>query len=120
MKLFLDTERDLTDRESTIKKMNHCNKFATFSSFDKTRAKLNPDSLINYPSPYASVQVNGSKSTPTTLEKRFIDNSLYATVKRTPRVPKSEHNIYDYPGSYEKRHKKRANRAQLLLNLILH
>ena len=70
-------------------------------SLDKTRAhlRLTDQSLLNYPSPYASVQISESKSNPTTFDKRFIDETLYATVKRAPQTPKSEHNIYDYPGT---------------------
>lgn len=73
---------------------------------------------IYYPSPYASMQVtsnghfNGHSMTlkPMTVtlvaEGRCqelqagqvrVEESQYATVKRTPRINKAERNIYDYP-----------------------
>lgn len=39
---------------------------------------------------------NGSDAGSLTLSR--LDESPYATVKRTPRLPKADRNIYDYPG----------------------
>uniref|UniRef100_T1KS24 Down syndrome cell adhesion molecule n=1 Tax=Tetranychus urticae TaxID=32264 RepID=T1KS24_TETUR len=93
------------------------------NEFEKTRTKviMGPDqSLIAYPSPYASVQINGSNLTEPSLgstiqsststlkanntlnnngciDQRFIEETPYATVKRTPRHCKADRNVYDYP-----------------------
>ncbi|XP_015789809.1 uncharacterized protein LOC107366696 [Tetranychus urticae] len=93
------------------------------NEFEKTRTKviMGPDqSLIAYPSPYAFVQINGSNLTEPSLgstiqsststlkanntlnnngciDQRFIEETPYATVKRTPRHCKADRNVYDYP-----------------------
>ncbi|XP_074596687.1 cell adhesion molecule Dscam1-like [Brevipalpus obovatus] len=115
-------EQSFYAASSDLSKPSHANKMTNHMKLDKsdpTRAKLIIDqdqSPINYPSPYASVQVNeacnnshilftsmGTLKSSITLDpqqkQRLLEETPYATVKRTPRHVKSrcERNIYDYP-----------------------
>ena len=60
-------------------------------------------SCIYYPSPYATTQIDGtiSKNGQNCIDSRqIIDEVQYATVKRTPRLPKADLHVYNYPGKW--------------------
>ncbi|XP_022248096.1 Down syndrome cell adhesion molecule-like protein Dscam2, partial [Limulus polyphemus] len=69
------------------------------NSIKKTSASPSRAKSFTYPQPYATTQLSGSEDRKVgdvddcSLAK---DEPLYATVKRTPRPPRSEVHVYDY------------------------
>lgn len=58
-----------------------------------------PSNSCYYPTPYATTCLSSSSEQKTidTFCKQSVDEPLYATVKRTPRPPRSDFHIYHYP-----------------------
>lgn len=59
---------------------------------------------LYYPSPYATTQIDDRAKVVHFLQsqnclegRQTADDGQYATVKRTPRLPKSDRHIYTYP-----------------------
>ncbi|CAN7943898.1 unnamed protein product [Ixodes hexagonus] len=58
--------------------------------------------LDYYPTPYATTRVTDidERKLSECSYKQAQDEPLYATVKRTPRPPRSDIHVYNYPGKY--------------------
>lgn len=50
-----------------------------------------------YPTPYATTRIS-SEEQKEAANRQVMDEPLYATVKRTPRPPRSDFHVYHYPG----------------------
>nr|XP_042910622.1 uncharacterized protein LOC122271934 [Parasteatoda tepidariorum] len=66
------------------------------SNYQRPPSRADP---IYYPTPYATTHVadDPCRKSLEAAEREFQDEPQYATVKRTPRPPKSDMHIYHYP-----------------------
>ncbi|XP_071035293.1 cell adhesion molecule Dscam1-like [Parasteatoda tepidariorum] len=51
-----------------------------------------------YPTPYATTRISAEEQKEAAARQAAMEEPLYATVKRTPRPPRSDFHVYHYPG----------------------
>ncbi|XP_054706600.1 cell adhesion molecule DSCAML1-like [Uloborus diversus] len=51
-----------------------------------------------YPTPYATTRITAEEQKEAAARQAAMEEPLYATVKRTPRPPRSDFHVYHYPG----------------------